>query len=61
MNPPSPQDTPFLSQIVSIIIVGWPAAAGLDIGHCAPPSTNGYPTGGLEYGLSNHELLCTRV
>ena len=58
VDPPSPQDTPFPSQIISSLIVGWPAAAGLVTALCAPPSSNGYPSRAHGCGLSGWDLGC---
>ena len=57
VDPPSPQDTPFPSQIVSSFIVGWPAATGLVGGRCAPPSTNDYPSWAGRCGLSGWDWV----
>lgn len=51
-HPTSLQDTPFPSQIISSLIVGWPATAGLVTGRYAPPSSNGYPSRAGGCGLS---------
>lgn len=43
-HPPSPQDTPFLSQRFIHSGVGSSAAGHLTQGRCHPPSYNGHPT-----------------
>ena len=58
VDPPSPRDTPFPSQIISSLIVDWPAATGLVGGRCAPPSSNGYPSRAGGCGLSGWDWGC---